>query len=314
MKIFWTNEKIHEWRQHLGYVSSHLAKKAFANSTQYYPGVMYEREVMPKKYAVEIFPALSDSLRGVHRNKETFSVDVVENTYAGEKRWGLVFYGVTSKLLAYYSLGSKDPTAALTLDALGKFIDEHVIPTMIITDFTGMLGAGNKWQHFLGRLFVPLNLSESDKHNQNPVECAIHKLRDGLSKIRNACGVGVLAYHWEAMEYLFSINNYVARASLGNRFSFESFWGETPDISMIRFKFCEPVYYRNWNETAGKVRMHTVGKTLAGYNRGRPLPVLPRMGRPLPVLPRIRPRLPRGTQRVTHDGMPRQTSTSTRAI
>ena len=58
----------------------------------------------------------------------------------------------------------------------------------------------------------------------------------------------------------------------------------------------------------------SVGKTLAGYKRGCPLPVLLRMGRPLPVLPRIRRRLPRGTQRVTHDGMPRQTSTSTRAI
>ena len=62
------------------------------------------------------------------------------------------------------------------------------------------------------------------------------------------------------------------------------------------------------------VLLWTVGKTLAGYKRGRPLPVLPRMGRPLPVFPRIRPRLPRGTQRVTHDGMPRQTSTSTRAV
>ena len=47
-----------------------------------------------------------------------------------------------------------------------------------------------------------------------------------------------------------------------------------------------------------------VGKTLVGYKRGRPLP----------VLPRIRPRLPRGNQRVPHDCMPRQTSTSTRAI
>ena len=64
----------------------------------------------------------------------------------------------------------------------------------------------------------------------------------------------------------------------------------------------------------GDVRGSHVGKTLTGYKRGRPLPVLPIMGRPLPVLPRIRPRLPRGTQRVTHDGMPRQTSTSTRAI
>ena len=35
---------------------------------------------------------------------------------------------------------------------------------------------------------------------------------------------------------------------------------------------------------------------------------------PLPVLPRIRPRLSRGTLRVTHNGMPRQTLTSTRAI
>ena len=47
-----------------------------------------------------------------------------------------------------------------------------------------------------------------------------------------------------------------------------------------------------------------VGKTLAGYKRGRPLP----------VLPRIRPRLPRGTQQVPHDGMPSQTLTSSRTI
>ena len=47
-----------------------------------------------------------------------------------------------------------------------------------------------------------------------------------------------------------------------------------------------------------------VGKTLAGYKRGRPLQ----------VLPRIRPRLLRGTKRVPHDGIPRQTLTSTRAI
>ena len=58
------------------------------------------------------------------------------------------------------------------------------------------------------------------------------------------------------LDYLTSLKNYVARASLGNRSPFEDFWGETPDISMIRFKFWEPVYYRNWTKTAGKVLMH----------------------------------------------------------
>ena len=55
---------------------------------------------------------MADSSRGVRRNKETFSVDIVENTYADKKRWGIVFYGVKSKLLAYDRLGSKDPTGS----------------------------------------------------------------------------------------------------------------------------------------------------------------------------------------------------------
>ena len=58
------------------------------------------------------------------------------------------------------------------------------------------------------------------------------------------------------MEYLCDINNYVARESLGNRLPFEAFWGETPDISMLRFKFWDPVYYQNWTDKVGKVLMH----------------------------------------------------------
>ena len=148
---------------------------------------------MPKKSAVDRFPAVDDSLRVVLCNKETFSVDVVENTHAGNKRWGILFYGVKSKLLAYYRLGSNDPTGASTLDALGKFIDEHGIPGKIITDHGGNLGTGKVWKNCLGRLFFPLSLSEPDKHNQKSVKRAIQNLKAGLSKIRNAYGAEVLA-------------------------------------------------------------------------------------------------------------------------
>ena len=58
------------------------------------------------------------------------------------------------------------------------------------------------------------------------------------------------------MEYLCSINNYVARASLNNQLTYEDLWGKTPEILMISFKFWETVYYRNWTETANKVLMH----------------------------------------------------------
>ena len=109
----------------------------------------HEREVMPKKSVVVGFTSLSDPMHGIRRNKETFSVDLLENTHAGNKRWGLLFYGVKSKLLAYYRLGSKDPTASSTLDAQGNFIAEHRIPRMIFMDSDWVLGAGKKWKHYL---------------------------------------------------------------------------------------------------------------------------------------------------------------------
>ena len=94
---------------------------------------------------------------------------------------------------------------------------------MIITDSNVVLGAVKKCKRFLGRLLIPLQLSKPDKHNQNPIKRAIQNLKAGLSKISNACGTGVLAYHWEFMEYLCSLNIYVVRASLGNRILFEAF-------------------------------------------------------------------------------------------
>ena len=256
MKIVWTNEKIQECRQLLRYVIPHLVKKTFENYTQDYPGVRHEREVMPKKLVVVRFPSLSDPMRGIRCNKENFPVDILENTHAGKKHWGLLFYGIKYKLLAYYILGSKDPTAFSTLDSLVNFIAEHGIPRMIVTDSDGFIGAGKKWKHYLGKIFTPLKISKPYKHNQNPVKRAIQNLKAGLSKIRNACGTGVLAYHREAMEYLCNIKNYVDRAILGNWLPLEEFLEEMPYISMIRFKFWEPVYYRNWTNKAGKVLMH----------------------------------------------------------
>ena len=82
-------------------------------------------------------------------------MDLLENTHAGKKRWGLVFYGVKYKLLAYYRLGFKDPTAHSTLDDLGNFIAERRIPIIIITDRDRVLGARKKWKPYLGKKLPP---------------------------------------------------------------------------------------------------------------------------------------------------------------
>ena len=80
-------------------------------------------------------------------------------------------------------------------------------------------------EKILGQTFIPLHLSEPDKHNKNRVKHAIYNLKAGCSKFRNACGAGVLYYHYEMMEYFYNINNYVSQARLNNRLPYEEFWG-----------------------------------------------------------------------------------------
>ena len=104
-------------------------------------------------------------------------------------------------------------------------------------------------------MFIPLHLSETDKHNKNPVERAINNLKAGCNKLRNVCETGVLAYHYDIMGYLCNSNNYISQASLNNCLSYEEFWGEIPYISMIPFKFWVPVYFHNWTNKSGKVLM-----------------------------------------------------------
>ena len=73
------------------------------------------------------------------------------------------------------------------------------------------------------------------------------------------------------MEYLYDINNYVGWEILGKRLHFKEFWGEIPDISMTRFKFWEPVYYRNWTDKSCKFLMHPGRFMGLSWNIGYPM-------------------------------------------
>ena len=84
-------------------------------------------------------------------------------------------------------------------------------------------------------------------------------------------GQGVLVYHCETMDYLFSIINYVYWESLGNRLPFVAIFGERPDISMIQFKFWETVYYRKWTDKSVKVLMHPRRFVGFAWNVGDPI-------------------------------------------
>ena len=63
--------------------------------------VRNEHEFMPKNYVVVRFHILPYPIHSIRHNKKIFSGGVTKDTHAGKKRWGVVFYGVKFKLLAY---------------------------------------------------------------------------------------------------------------------------------------------------------------------------------------------------------------------
>ena len=147
---------------------------------------------MPKKYVVVKFTSLPDPMCGIRWNKETFSMDVTQFTHTGVKHWGLVFYDVNYKLLAYYRLGFQDPTDSSILDVLGQFIADNGIRRPLITDSHSILGAGKKQKQIPGRKSILLFLSEPDKHNKTPIECSIQNLKARVGKIGNDFKTGLL--------------------------------------------------------------------------------------------------------------------------
>ena len=80
------------------------------------------------------------------------------------------------------------------------------------------------------KIYPPPYIYEPDKHNKKLVKDVIPSLKAGCSKISSACGIGILAYNYNMMEYLCNVDSYVARASLNNCPPYEAFWRETPDI------------------------------------------------------------------------------------
>ena len=90
------------------------------------------------------FNSLPYPMSGICCNRETFLVDIMGFTHAGKTRWGLIFYGIKSKLLDCYILILKDPTANANLYALGQSISEDGIPRQLVIYIHIKLGAGKK--------------------------------------------------------------------------------------------------------------------------------------------------------------------------
>ena len=79
--------------------------------------------------------------------------------------------------------------------------------------------------------------------------------KDGISKFKQVCGLQGNEYLSDMWTHYSDVDNHLARKSLNWRSLLEAFTGETPDLSVLRFKFFEPIWYREWSQPAGEINM-----------------------------------------------------------
>ena len=105
---------------------------------------------------------------------------------------------------------------------------------------------GKKWCKLMRRYIVKKSYTEPYHPNQNLAERRGGVIKSWTTHLLTITGAP-LDYWCFCIEYVVVLNSILARKSLGWRTAHELHWGDTPDISMFRFCFWQPVWYYNPN-------------------------------------------------------------------
>jgi hypothetical protein len=237
----WKPHQLAEWSKRLGDVPMETVKKTFLATTQLVPSVRHENQTIIKDYHVPRFPMLSP-----RRLNEPVFCDIVEfpkDPNEKKKTSGLLFYGGKSKILMLYPFGSaKGVSAAKALEFVYEFIRDFGAPQILYSDFANNLSKSEAWKR-LGKLTqIKIKSSEAYKHEQNTVERAWGTLQANGIYSKGKYNIP-RDRRYDLFKHLCDVHNHTALGSLGFRTPMEALSGETPDISVFRYYFWEPVWF-----------------------------------------------------------------------
>ena len=223
-----------ELRKRLAYIPEESINKTLANTTQYYLQVTEENQSNPQQHFRKRFKAIPD-----RRQHESVATDFV---YFSKKSsqghiGGQFFSGVKSKRWEFYPLQKENQNSQALLDYIRKLGPPHEI----ISD-NAKSEVGNAWTNIMRDHMIKSRTSEPHNQHQNPSEAEWGRLGNMIKNVLRQSRAPVELCNWTAM-YCCQINNHVSRRSLKYKTPMEISNGHTPDISMFRFHFYEPLWY-----------------------------------------------------------------------
>jgi Reverse transcriptase (RNA-dependent DNA polymerase) len=231
----WKPHQLLEWQRRLCTGSADMVKQTFLATTQLVPSVLHENQDFPKDHHVARFPILAH-----RRLKEVVYADPVEFTVGNSKEYAMLVACKTSKVRAIYPLG-RTKSAENTLAALQDFVREYGVPQTLYSDYGADCNKSKAWIHFARHCQMPQRTSEAHHHESNYVERSWQNVKQTCSR--------VMGLYMIPEKHTFSVLTHICdcfnHSAIGKdkRTPLEILTGDTPDISVFRFKPYEPVFY-----------------------------------------------------------------------
>jgi Reverse transcriptase (RNA-dependent DNA polymerase) len=236
IKHLWKPHQLVEWRRRLCAFDDEVVKNTFLCTTQLVPSVQQENQAYPKDHHVARFPILAH-----RRLNETVYADPVEFLADGSTQYALFISCKVSKLRTIYPLGRKKSSTKM-LDALYDFVREFGVPRTLYSDYGADCNISDAWKRFSRLLVVPQHNSEAHHHESNFVERSWQEVKQrGFNVMRE--NVIPNKHTFSIYQHICDCMNHTAINSNDNRTPLEILTGDTPDISVFRFRPYQEVWY-----------------------------------------------------------------------
>ena len=223
-----------EWRKRLALAPEDVVRKTFQATTQMAMNIEAENREIPRKHYVSRFPFLKEKRLNDIFHSDTFFPSV--STNRGET-CSQLFIGRKTDYMSVHPL----KTESHNFQALQDFSRRIGIPQGIKSD-NAKSEVGQKWTDWCRQYCVDQSFTEPMSPWQNCAEQGIGDLGRMVARCMRAFNAPPSRHGWCQL-WCKDVRNHLASRKLDWRTPTERLTGNTPDISVFRFHFWQPIEY-----------------------------------------------------------------------
>ena len=228
---------VQDWRKRLGYPTFETTKATLAVTSQMVTTLQAEsREYLRDYYKTRVWCLRPRRIDDVMYSDTFFSSVISVRNFSCFQLFAFKASKFTKSMLM--SRESQAP------EKYEDIIRHYGAPNKTVTD-NARVCTGKRWTKINRKYCIETGLSVPHHQNQNYAEGEGGNMKFRILKLFHNTPHAPLPYWCYAMEFLDQVGCYLSKPSLDGRTASETLVGQTPDISIFRFAWFQPVWYYN---------------------------------------------------------------------